>query len=346
MRIALISAPWYPVPPDGYGGIERVVFLLAEGLHERGHEVTVIGRQGSHGAFEVLSLAPASWTADLGTRDHMARETAYLRRAYDVVCRRPFDIVHDHTGHAGIILAAEVPSSSIAFATLHGDLTEADAELLTQVEDRVNLIAISRAQQSQVAAVRWNGMVHNAVDVSDLEFSADKDDYLVTLARISPTKGQDIAIDVAKRTGHPLVLAGKIGEGEDRYFKERIEPAIGKGVRWIENARGKEKAALLAKARGMLFPLQWVEPFGLAMVEAMASGTPVIAFPNGAAAEIVEPGTTGFLAHDVEEMAEAVGRLNELDPQRCAHRARERFSSQRMAEQYETLYETAVLSRR
>ncbi len=342
LRVALVAPPWLPVPPEGYGGIEQVVYLLARELRARGHDVTVLGRQGSGDDVDVIALAPSSWQEELGARGELARECLHLHRAYRIVRRRPYDVVHDHTGYMGILLGASVDMCAPLVSTLHGDLTEADGEFLAAVDDRATLVGITAAQQSQVAGVTWRGVVHNAIDTSEFSVGREKQDYLVELARITPDKGQHLAIEVAKRLGRPLVLAGKVDPSAHDYFRERIEPELGDQVRWIEDVAGEEKARLLAEARAMLFPIQWAEPFGLAMVEAMAARTPVDAFRNAAAPEVMDDGVTGFLAKDLDAMADAVERASEIDPDRCAERARERFSPARMADGYEEVYRAAL----
>jgi glycosyltransferase involved in cell wall biosynthesis len=341
LRIAFVAPPWYPVPPNGYGGIEVLIYLLAQELQHRGHEVTVIGSQGSRGDFEVVALAPASWRERLGSRDQEPLALAYILEAHELVRRRAFDIVHENT-YGAMTVAAAMDLPAPVVATIHGDLTEADAKFLSSIDSRVRLVGISAAQQAQVAGVRWRAMVHNAFDPSSLEAGLEKEDYLVELARISRDKGQHVAIEVARRVGVPLVLAGKV-DGEDReYFESEIEPHLGDSVRWIENVAGREKAELLGRARAMIFPIQWDEPFGIAMAEAMGSGTPVLATPRGAAPELVEPGVTGFLAPDVDGLVEAYGRLQEIDPARCAKIARERFGPARMADGYEEIFKDEV----
>jgi glycosyltransferase involved in cell wall biosynthesis len=346
LRIAIIAPPWYPVPPTGYGGIEVVVYLLAHELARHGHEVTVIGRQGGRNDFELLALSPESWTASLGSRDHQAREATYVRRAYQVIRQRAFDIVHDNTGYLGLVVASLLQLQSAPVSTLHGDLTEADGHFLTAIDVDVALVAISRAQQATVAGVRWAGVVPNAVDERELDFGPKPGDYLVQLARICPEKGQHVAIEVARRADKRLVLAGKVGEGADGYFKEQIEPHLHDGVEWVENVSGRDKSRLLAGAAAMIFPIQWEEPFGIAMVEAMASGAPVVATPRGAASEIVEEGVTGLFGADVDQLVEAVGRVNEIDRRRCSEYARDRFSAGRMAEGYLGVYRNAIARKR
>lgn len=344
-RIAMIVSPWYPVPPGGYGGIELMAYNLGRELAKRGHKVTVIGRQGSRGPFEVIALAPESWTNQLGTRDHMARHALFLYRAYDAIRRRAFDVVHDHSGPPGILTAAVCRPEAPVVATLHGDLSEIEGEFLSAVDRHVNLVAISRAQQAMVAGVEWRGVVHNAVDPSvftPITRREEKDDYFLNLARISPQKGQHLAIELAKRLNVHLVLAGKVDADAQDYFDEQVKPHLNGQVTWREDVSGDEKAALLAKARAMVFPIQWQEPFGLAMIEAMMSGTPVVAMSHGAAPEIVDPGVTGWLADDVDGMVEACSRLDQIDLQGCVRAASDRFGPAQMADGYLKVYDRAI----
>lgn len=341
----MIVSPWYPVPPNGYGGIEIMAYHLASELQRRGHEVSVIGQQGSKGPFETIAIAPESWSSQLGTRDHVPRENLFLYRAYDLVRRRAFDVVHDHSGLTGILMAATTRLQTPVVATLHGDLTEAEGEFLAAVDRSVHLVAISRAQEALVAGVDWRRVVYNAVDPADyrpVTNPGEKHDYLIQLARISPTKGQHIAVEVARRLRVPLVLAGKVDPDACEYFEREVKPHLGSGVTWHENVVGEQKQQLLACARAMVFPIQWEEPFGIAMVEAMMSGTPVIAMARGAATEIVEPGVTGWLANDLDDLVEAYSRLGDIDLERCVRRATERFGPEQMADGYQSVYERAI----
>src|SRR3989475_6480369 len=344
-RIAIIVSPWFPVPPQGYGGIELMAYNLGRELSSRGHHVTIIGRQGSQGPYESLALAPESWTRQLGTHDELARQNLFLYRAYETVRRRAFDIIHDNSGLTGILVAAQARLQAPVVATLHGALRESEGDFLRTVARQVHVVAISRAQQAMVAGVEWRGVVHNAIDLaqySPVTKPEEKENCLVSLARINPDKGQHFAIEVAKRLNVPLVLAGKVDATAQRYFEEKIKPNLNRQVTWRENVEGEEKAKLLARARALLFPIQWEEPFGLAMVEAMVSGTPVIASPRGAAPEIVESGVTGFLAANTDEMVAAYGRLKEIDLARCAEEAAKRFGPAMMADGYESVYERAI----
>ena len=344
-RIAFIVSPWYAVPPSGYGGIELMVYNLSRELSRRGHQVTVIGRQGSQGPYETLAIAPESWSRQLGTRDQIPRMDLFIYRAYEIMRRRAFDVIHDHSGPPGILVAATSKLQAPVVATLHGSLTEAEGDFLAAVDRDVNLVAISRAQQSMVAGVEWRGVVYNAVDpaaFTPVTKREEKQGYIVELARISPEKGQHIAIEMAKRLNVPLVLAGKVDPEVRKYFEEKVKPNLNGQITWKENVRGKEKAELLARAKALVFPIQWEEPFGLAMVEAMMSGTPVIAMSRGAAPELVEPGVTGWLAEDLDGMVEAYKRIDEIDPKKCVEVAVKRFGPAQMADGYEAVYDRAM----
>ena len=322
-----------------------MAYNLARELSNRGHQVTVIGRQGSRGPFQSLALAPVSWTKQLGTRDEIPRHHLFLYRAYEALRKRAFDVIHDNAGLTGMLVATQARLQAPIVATIHGSLTEAEGDFLRAVSRQIHLVAISRAQQATVAGVEWGGVVHNAIDpaqYSPVTNPSEKENYLLELARITPDKGQHLAIEVARRLNMPLVLAGKVDNNSTRYFEQKIKPHLNGQVSWVENVDGKEKAQLLARARALLFPIQWEEPFGIAMVEAMVSGTPVIAFPHGAAPELVDPGVTGFIVRDADEMVDAVGRLSEVDLKRCAEVAAQRFGPAQMADGYLTVYERAI----
>ena len=344
LRIAVVAPPWISMPPQGYGGIELVVDLLCRELLRRGHDLTVFGCIGSDPELNVVPMAGDDWLSDLGTPDQRVREATYLRRVYEFIKGNRFDVVHEHTEYPGITLAHTVGLACPVVATMHGPIGPKELEFLREVDREIGLVAISESQKEGNEEIHWAAVVYNAVDVDAMRFSTQNDNYLLQLARINPDKGQHVAIEVARRVGIPLVLAGKLdGDPQSQqYFAEEIEPHIGEQVRWISDVAGEEKKDLLAFARAMLFPLDWEEPFGLAMVEAMASGTPVIAFPRGAACELVEPGVTGFLGETVEALAELVNRTGEIDPEGCRASVADRFNASRMTDGYEAVYEVAL----
>jgi glycosyltransferase involved in cell wall biosynthesis len=202
------------------------------------------------------------------------------------------------------------------------------------------LCAISLAQAASAPDVKLAGIVHNAVELPAAPPNAAHERYLIEVARITPDKGQHLAIKVAQRAGRKLILAGKVersGEGL-RYFEEQVEPFLSPTVEYYPNVAGAQKARLISRAAAGIFPLQWAEPFGLAMVECMVAGTPVLALRSGSTPELIEEGVTGFLGEDADDLVEAASRLDEIDRVRCAAVARERFSPRRMAERYLEVY--------
>jgi len=345
-RIALIAPPWYPVPPDGYGGTELVVGLLTKELRAQGHEVELFAAEGS--ALASRQLAGRHWDTALGRSEEHVRDLTYASRVLNLIDRlRPFDVIHDHTGGGALLGLAIKPPAPVVH-TVHLALKEPVRTFLESLApDRVRLIAISEAQRQSVAHLPWTATVHNAVDLAALRVGQPerKDPYLLSLARICASKGQHLAIEAARRAGRRLLLAGKIEATPQgfEYYERQIAPAVdGDRVTYLGNVSGEEKTRLLARASALLAPLQWDEPFGLYMAEAMASGTPVIAFPRGAAPELITPGKTGFLVPDVEEMVGAVAQADHVDREQCAAYARAQFDPRRMADGYLQVYERAI----
>ena len=342
-HIAVVAPPWYPVPPSGYGGIELVVHLLVQGLRQRGIRTTLFAAEGS--GHDAVTLSPQHWVGDLGHTYHEHREMTYLARVMDELNDRDVGLIHDHCGVASPLVLSQLGLPVLH--TVHGPIYEPTRALYESLNTRVSLAAISASQRATAPHLGWAGTVHNAVDIDSLKVArqSDKEDYLLCLARISPEKGQHLAIEVAQRSGRRLVLAGKVGEAEAdrRYFEEQIKPHINStDVIYLENISGDHKATVLAQASCLLAPVQWDEPFGLAMVEAMASGTPCLAFARGAVPELIDHGATGFICHDLDEMVDSVSRAGEIEPEACAQIARTRFSPQAMADAYISLYETLL----
>jgi glycosyltransferase involved in cell wall biosynthesis len=341
-RVVLIAPPWYPLPPHGYGGIELVVALLARQLRSRGRPLTVFGADGSD--LGTTTCAPRGLDIHLGLPSGPAHELAYLAHVLDALQQlHDVAVIHDHSGLAGSLAAVALDIAPVVH-TVHGRVTCAEHEFYATVGTRLGLVAISASQRQSAPTLPWLGVVHNAVDVDALRVprGAEKNGYLLCLARVCPDKGQHHAIEVARRTGRRLILAGKIEPTPDSlaYYRELIEPAVdGVHVIHIENVGGDEKARLLARAGVLLAPIVWPEPFGLSMVEAMVSGTPVVAFRNGAAAELIDDGVGGFVVDDLDEMVAMVGPAAALDATRCAEEARRRFSPSAMAQGYLRIYD-------
>ena len=338
LRIAIVAPPWYPLPPRGYGGTELVVHLLHNELRRLGHRVQVFGAEGSEGG--VTMLADASWSHDLGGPAERARLSTYLARVYSKLKGQQFDVIHDHAGFEGVLMALHCPMAPTVVHTIHGELLEPMCTYYREVMDEARLCAISLSQAMSAPALKLAGVVHNAVELPATPPSVSHERYLVEVARITPDKGQHLAIQVSRRTGRKVILAGKVersGEGA-RYFEEEVEPHLGPMVEYYPNVAGSQKARLITRAAAGIFPLQWAEPFGLAMVECMVAGTPVVALRSGSTPELIEQGVTGFLAEDLEDLVRLINRIDEIDRIRCAEVARERFGPRNMAERYLSVY--------
>lgn len=335
------------MPPTGYGGIELVVALLADELVARGHDVTLFATGDSKTNAElrfVFEEGPAE-------RMHQAMPYAmHVGAAYEHVAAearagRPYDVVHDHTAWLSLAFAPLIPTPVVH--TLHGAAIDAERDFFRKVRDNATYVAVSRYQVRRYAELEIAAVIPNAVDVSAYPFRERKGDYVLCLGRIARDKAQGLAIEAAKRAGVPVVLAGKVDPGDDAaYFDEAVLPHVdGKEVRFEGEVPDERKRELFAGARAFLFPIQWDEPFGLVMIEAMACGTPVIAMPHGAVPEVVADGVNGFLVEDVDGMVRALGRVGEISPARCRADVEGRFSPGTMADGYEAVYRTAVEAR-
>jgi glycosyltransferase involved in cell wall biosynthesis len=340
VRIALVSPPWIPVPPTGYGGIEWVVSLLADGLVERGHDVTLFATGDSH------TKAELRYVFDVGPVERMHRAmpyamhvgAAYQHVAAEARAGRPYDVVGDHTAWLSLAFAPLIPTPVVH--TLHGSWLEEERALFRQCRDHARFVSVSMYQTTTFQEIEISDVIPNAVDVGSYEFRARKDGYLLSMGRVTRDKGQGLAIDVAKRAGMPLLMAGKVDPGDDAmYFDEAVLPHLdGENVQFLGEVSEERKRELFAGASALLFPVQWDEPFGLVMIEAMASGTPVIATPYGAVPEVVADGETGYVVKTVDEMVEAVARLERIDPARCRAEVERRFSPGVMVEGYEAVF--------
>jgi glycosyltransferase involved in cell wall biosynthesis len=340
VRIAMLSPPWIPVPPSGYGGIEWIVSLLCEELIARGHDVTLFATGDSKTSadlryvFEVGPVTqmhhPLPYSMHVGA--------AYQHIAEEARAGRPFDVVHDHTAWLSLAFAPLIPTPVVH--TLHGAAIDAERDFFHFVRNNADFVAISQYQTRTFTRIQITDVVPNAVDVQSYPFSAEKDDYLLCLGRIARDKAQHLAIEVAKRAGMPLVLAGKIDAGDDRaYFDEMILPHVdGQSVRFEGEVPDDRKRELFGHARAFVFPIQWDEPFGLVMIESMACGTPVVATPYGAVPEVVTDGVNGFIASSVDDMVEAVKKIETISPEVCRAVVEQRFAPSVMADGYEAVY--------
>jgi glycosyltransferase involved in cell wall biosynthesis len=341
VRIAIISPVWFPVPPSGYGGIEWVVALLADGLAEAGHEVTLFASGDSSTKAELVAAYPEAPSADIGkTTPELRHALACYERAAE------FDVVSDHSGPLAAALGGAVETPVVH--TVHGPLGGADGELyasLARVASRVGLISVSLNQRKPQPDLPWVANCHNALDLDAYPVHTERGEYLLFLGRMSADKGCHRAVEVAMEAGLPLRIAGKMREPAEReYFETYVAPHLGDGIEYLGETSHGKKVALLQNARATLFPIEWDEPFGLVMIESMACGTPVIATRWGAVSEVIEHGRSGIVVDDYRDMVGALADANRLEPLECRRWVEEHFSATRMIEDYVAAYE-AVVSR-
>jgi glycosyltransferase involved in cell wall biosynthesis len=342
LRIAVLAPPWIPVPAPGYGGIEAVVDLLCEALVARGHEVTLFGAPGSKSDARVQPLLDAAHPDTIGSSLHESDHVARAWERIEVAARlgRPFDLLHDHSGFTALAMADRIDVPVVH--TIHGPFDYDISGFYQRHGHKATLVAISRSQATGAPpGVRVSAVVPNPIAVARWPLVAAKQDYLLWIGRMDPVKGAHRAIEAARIAGRRLVLAGPVqpGQEQERYFREQVEPHIdGRGVRYVGEVAGAAKQRLYANAAALLMPIRWREPFGMVMVEALACGTPVIAFPAGATAEIVLDGRNGLLVADEVEMARAIGRVGSIDPASCRASVAGRYDISVTASGYERVY--------
>jgi glycosyltransferase involved in cell wall biosynthesis len=333
VRIALIAPPWFQLPPRGYGGIEWMTFWLVEELVKRGHEVTLVasGENYSHARFLQTYQSPP--TEALGGS---VPEIVHAGMAGRLLDGLELDIVHDHS-FAGPLLARarECPTVVTAHGPPHGEL----ADYYREVGTSSSLVAISHCQRRQRPDLPWVATVHNGIPTEEYPFREAKEPFVLWLGRMSPEKAAHIAIDTARAAGRRLVLAGKCNEpAEKGYFDREVRPRLGPDVTWVGEADTRFKKRLLSEASCLLFPIQWAEPFGIVMVEALACGTPVVAFRRGSVPEVVEDGVTGYICDDTRNLSLALNKVDRISPHDCRRYAVRHFEASAMASAYETIY--------
>jgi glycosyltransferase involved in cell wall biosynthesis len=349
MRIAQVSPPLESVPPSGYGGTERVVATLTEELVRRGHEVTLFAPGDScTSARLVPTVERALWHSRRDYPDFAPFWAITLGEVWHRLDE--FDVIHAHLDFFGFPLARA--STCPVVTTLHGRLDLPQLEPLFEHFADVPLVSISNAQRAPVPRANWVATVYHGIDLDDYTFSPKPGRYLASLGRIAPEKGIDVAIRVAQRAGLPLRIAARKplpfkNDPEVRKDREHFENVLrplleDANVELVGEVAGKRKDAFLRQAAALLFPVQWPEPFGLVMAEALACGTPVVALRAGSVPEVIEDGVTGYIRDTEDELVEAVQRLGDLDRARCRAEAERRFSPSAMAEAYEQVYARLV----
>ncbi|UDY34291.1 glycosyltransferase family 4 protein [Dermatobacter hominis] len=336
MKVGLIAQPWIAVPPHAYGGSEAVIDRLARGLQAAGHEVVLCASGDSECPVPRRSPLSEQRPDQIG---QVLPELYHVLEAYDALALVGVDVIHDHT-LAGAFVA---PTGTPVAVTNHGPFDPMLRRLFAAIADRAAVVAISRSQARAAAPGTIRAVIHHGLDVEDVPVGSGSSDYLLHVGRMTPDKGVLEAIAVARGAGLPLVIAGKCREAAEwAFFEELVRPRLGGGIEFVGEVDGPTRNELMSGAMALLNPIQWEEPFGLVMIESLATGTPVVATCRGAAPEIVDDGITGFLAETVEDLTAAVLRAPELDRSACRRAVEHRFSTARMVDDHLALYRRLV----
>ena len=342
MRIAHVAPLYERVPPMLYGGTERVVYYLVEEQVRRGHDVTLFASGDSRTGGALVAPIPHALRLDgAAGGDPLASHMVELAQVFER--SDEFDLIHCHVDFIAFPFTRLVRTPTVH--TLHGRLDLPHARPLLRHFNEVPLVSISDAQRRPLDGLdlTWAATVYHGLPIETYRCGTGRGGYLAFLGRISPEKRPDLAILAARQAGVPLKIAAKVDPVDRPYFEREIEPLLAApGVEFLGEIGEGDKQAFLGDATALLFPIDWPEPFGLVMIEALACGTPVIARPCGAVPEIVTPDLTGFLADTVDELAEGIRRLGRIDRAVCRREAEDRFSVSRMVDDYDTVYEVLV----
>jgi len=336
MRIAQVPPLYESIPPKLYGGTERVVSYLTEELVKQGHEVTLFGTKDSVTNANLYAVCDKAIRLNSDCRDAVAWHIYQLQLVMENV--KEFDIIHFHNDYLHFPLSSQDHYRHIT--TLHGRLDLEDLKPIYKKFHRIPVVSISNNQRKPFPHINWVNTVYHGLPERMYQKGEGKGNYLAFLGRISPEKRPDRAIEIAKRTGIPLKIAAKVDKADEEYFETQIKHLLDHPlIEFIGEISDDQKEEFLGNALALLFPIDWPEPFGIVMIEALATGTPVIAFNYGSVPEIIEHGKTGFVANNMEEAIESVEKLYLIDRSVCRHVFENSFTSTVMAENYVALYE-------
>jgi glycosyltransferase involved in cell wall biosynthesis len=342
MRIAQVAPLWESVPPTLYGGTERIVSYVTEELVRLGHDVTLFASGDSQTAARLEAICPRSLRLNTGIFNRDAPMTMLQERALGAA--GDFDVIHSHLDFLGFPLARR--NALPVVTTLHGRLDLPELVPVFREYAEMPLVSISDAQRQPLPWANWQGTIYHGLPRHLYTFHAQPQGYLAFLGRIATEKRPDHAIELAKRTGLPLRIAAKVDPTDQQYYRTEIEPLLDHPlVEFIGEISDAEKDDFLGNATALVCPYDWPEPFGLVLIEALACGTPVLAYRRGSIPEVIENGVTGFVCETLAEMAEAVGRIPLLDRRRCRAAFDARFTADRMARDYVALYERIIEER-
>jgi glycosyltransferase involved in cell wall biosynthesis len=340
MRIAQVAPLYESVPPKLYGGTERVVSWLTEELVRLGHDVTLFASGDSLTSARLVPACKKALRLDPNCVDQLAHHVIMLDEVFGEI--ENFDIVHFHVDYLHFPFSRRQRTAHVT--TLHGRLDLPELDPLYRHFKDVPVISISDAQREPLPWANWQRTIHHGLPRDSFSLGGGRGGYLAFLGRTSPEKGLDQAIEIAKRAEMPLKIAAKIDRVDVEYFEAIIKPLLDHPlIEFIGEIGYPEKEVFLGNAAALLFPINWREPFGLVMIEAMACGTPVIAYPRGSVPEVVEESITGFVVPNLEGAVKAVKRIEEIDRKKCRQYFEQHFDAERMAKDYLTIYQRVVL---
>jgi glycosyltransferase involved in cell wall biosynthesis len=340
MKIAQLAPLYESVPPRLYGGTERVVSTLTEKLVRNGHEVTLFASGDSETSAELAPVCPEALRL-AKIKDPYADHLLQLAMVYDRAAE--FDIIHSHVDYFTFPFA--VRSATPTVTTLHGRLDTPELQAIHRYYREHPLVSISDSQRTPFPFANFIGTIYHGLPLDQFEFYSEPGKYLAFLGRISPEKGPDLAIAIARKAGIPLKIAAKVGENDRAYFETVIKPMIDPPfVEFIGEINDRERNLFLGEALALLFPINWPEPFGLAMIESLACGTPVLARPCGSVPEILVQGKTGFIHSEVDQLVRAMRHIGKVSRRECRQHIEDHFSVETMTQGYEQLYRKTIAS--
>ena len=349
LKIVMVAPPYFTIPPAGYGGVEAVVAVLTDALVDAGHDVTLLAAGAAGTRAKHIALWPDAQSQRLGETYPELMHAMLVRQAVrELAAVGAVDVVHDHTfsGAMNAELFANWGLTNVL--TVHGPTSDADlTSYYRTLDTNVHMVAISDRQTKLAPDLNWIATVPNALRVGDWSFQVEKQDYALFLGRFSADKGAHLALDAAHAAGIPLIMAGKCAEpAEKEYFAREIAPRMQPDDVMFGIAEAADRQRLLANARCLLFPIQWEEPFGMVMIEAMASGTPVVALNCGAVPEVLVSGVTGIVCENPAELPAALSAVRDIDPYACRAHVLDHFDADALAIGYAGAYRAAIEKQR
>jgi glycosyltransferase involved in cell wall biosynthesis len=339
MKIAQVAPLYESVPPKLYGGTERVVSYLTEELVQLGHDVTLFASGDSETSAHLVPVSPVSLRLDKNSIDSLAHHILMLEKVFQAADE--FDLIHYHCDYLHFPFSRRYKTPHLT--TLHGRLDIHDLVPLYREFAEIPVVSISNHQREPLPWLNWRGTVYHGLPLALHQLHPQPGKYLAFLGRVSPEKGVDSAIEIAQKSGIELRIAAKVDQADQHYFDTVIEPLLTTPlVQFVGEITDRDKGDFLGQAIALLAPVNWPEPFGLAMIEAMACGTPVIAFRRGSIPEVVDESKSGFIVDNVEEAVAAIKNIHQLDRRLCRQTFEQRFSALRMARDYLGIYEKLV----